>query len=254
MHPDVGEFFFQLADGLVDPLGHCHRVGAGILVDHEAYGGLAVQQRFGVWIRSGERNGGEVGELDAGAGGPNRRLADFLGCAEFREGAHREAELAAPDGAARRAPVGVLDCRGNLIGIESECAHSLRINLDPDLILGRAYDRDARDAVELLQAAAVHVARGVGNGAEVAGAGEREHRNGALTGIAGEECGSIGAFRQRTARVVQPLAHGEHRARHVGAPGKARRGGHLAVPAHAPEVHQARRCRDGLLDRLGDEA
>ena len=254
MHPDVGEFFFQLADGLVDPLGHCHRVGTGVLVDHEAYGRLAVEQRLGVWIRSGERNGGEVGELDAGAGGTDRRLADFLRGPEFRECAHREAELAAPDGAARRAAVGVLDCRGYLIGIEPERAHPLRINLDTDFILGRADHGHAGHAVELFQPPAVHIARGVGNGAEVAGAGEREHRNGALTWITGQQCGAVGTFRQGATRVVQPLAHGEHRARHVGAPGKARRGGHLAVPAHAPEVHQARRCRDGLLDRLGDEA
>ena len=71
--------------------------------------------------------------------------------------------------------------------------------------------------------------------------GEGQHGDGPLARVAGEEGRALGLFGEQAAGVVEPFAHGEHRGRHVGAPGEARGGGHLAGAAHRAELHQARR-------------
>jgi hypothetical protein len=48
--------------------------------------------------------------------------------------------------------------------------------------------------------------------------GERQHRDRALAGVAREQRRTVGAFGQPAARVIEPLAHVEHRGLHVGAP------------------------------------
>ena len=66
--------------------------------------------------------------------------------------------------------------------------------------------------------------------------------------------GRSARLRQPAAGIVEPLAHREHRGRHVGAPGEFERRHRLAVAAHRAHIHESRRRRHRFLDRLRDEA
>ncbi len=253
-HPDVGKLGLELVQGSVDPLGHGHGVGTGVLIYDESHCGAPVELDDGAGVGGGEGNGGDVVERDAALRGADRCGADFLRRAELGEGTHRETELTAADGAAGGGGVGGLDGARNIVGREAEGAHPRRIDVHPDFVLRRAHHRHAGHTFQLLEPSGEHLLRGPAEGAEVAGTRQREDRDRALAGVAGEEGGAGGLFGEETARVVQPLAHREHRRRHVGAPGEARGGGQLTRSGDGAQLDQAGRGGNGLLDRLGHEA
>src|SRR5690606_30155555 len=111
---------------------------------------------------------------------PDRRPGDLLDRLELGEGPEREAELAPPDRAARRARVRLPDRRGDVVRGETEGAEPVGIDLDLDFVLGLADHRDARHPGELLEPAGMHVLGDPGDAPEIARAGEAEHRDRAL--------------------------------------------------------------------------
>jgi hypothetical protein len=182
------------------------------------------------------------------------RLGDLVERAELGHRAHREAELAAADRPAGAVRVRRLHRDRDVVGRESERTHLLRIDLDAHLVLGRAGDRDARDALDLLEPPRMHVGGRAAEEAQVVQPREADDRDGAFTRIAREERRALGRLWELAACLVEALADREHRRLHVGAPGEARRRHRLAVAAHAAQLDDPRCGGDRLLDRFGDEA
>src|SRR5690606_17787137 len=116
---------------------------------------------------------------------------------DLAERAHREAELSPLYRAALCGCVGALDRGANFLGRDSQRARVYRIDVDTDLVLGIADDRDTGDSCELLETSLVHVERGARDGAQVTGTGEAEHRDRALARVGGEQRGAIGTVGQR---------------------------------------------------------
>ena len=74
------------------------------------------------------------------------------------------------------------------------------------------------------------------------GPGEADHRDRSLARISGEQRRALRGGGELVAGVVESLAHGEHRARHVGAPIEAERGRRLAAAGDRAHLEQARAC------------
>ena len=116
-----------------------------------------------------QRDGGDVAEPDAAPAGPTGVSRISSGVLELGEAPERKPELAPADGAARRAGVGRREPRSAIVvGRDAQRARPLRVDLDPDLVLGLADHRDAGDPGELLQPPGVHVLGGARDRPEVA--------------------------------------------------------------------------------------
>ena len=192
-----GNSFREMSSVFSSSRGHSNRVGAGVLVDHEAHGRRC--RRAATSVRGSALAGVTVAmspSRDVLGHRTDRNAADVVGVAQFGEGAHREAELPAADGAAGGHRVGALDRGRDIVGGEAERANPLGVDIDADLVVRVAHHghrwRPHRAAPAGARGhPAPRAPRRAGHRA-----GEGEHGDRPLARIGGEQRGARGRARQ----------------------------------------------------------
>ena len=255
---DPGKLSVQLRDSVGHATRDGDRIRPRVFVNDQPDRRRAIKPRQGMRIRESERHRADVAQRETSANGAQWRVEDLGRRAELRQRAHGKAKLPFANRATGTGRVLRANRVGDVFRRQVEGAQSVGVKVNANFIFRRPDDGDTRNAFDLLQPPRVHFGHRACETAQVARVGRitlhRQHRNRSLARITRQQRRTFGPLGKSATRRVEPFAHGEHGAAHVGAPSEACRGGDFAIATDRPQLDQPRRGRDGLFNWLGDKS
>ncbi len=244
----------QLLQDLAHLVGHPDRVGPRFLVHKKSDRRLAVEAGHRFPVRFAFIDPGHVPQSDdpAPLGTCQNHIPELLDALEFAEGPEAVPEAAASNAPSRSTVVGEIESVRDLGNRHIVQGQTARIHLDLDLSDRSARDRGHGDAVQLLQPTLEHRVGQVPQLGKVR-PGDRQRNDGIVGRIGRENDRALGALRQRTDKIVQPLPDVEHRELHVRSPVELQTHQRLTFARPGIDGADRRNAAHYGLDRLGDK-